>query len=179
MAVALPSLFAASAGFAEDELCKRVGAFERTPLVKLADGGFQRRWMDFSWGGSENLAQNEVQIGATLKCHGSDDVAKTLCSYALHNTPHENMTYLPMAILRCHGFVSDRATFPRRWVEELGWDTPDGLIEELQIDQLDRPDTEPSIRLTIMPFPESPRATKPSPFFEALSAKLGSDDVGD
>jgi hypothetical protein len=57
--------------------------------------------------------------------------------------------------------------------------TPDGLIEELQIDQLDRPDTEPSIRLTIMPFRESPQAMKPSPFFKALSGKLGLDDVGD
>lgn len=135
--------------------------------------------MDFSWGGPENLAKDELQIGATLKCHGSDDAAQMLCQYVLHNTPHENLSALPLGILRCQGFVSDRAAFPSRWLEELSWDAPNGLIEKIQIDQLDWYDVEPSMRLTIMPFPESPLAKKPTPFFKALSAKLNLWDQGE
>src|SRR5580693_6037748 len=101
-----------------------------------------------------------------------------LCKYVHQNTPHENMSALPLGILRCQGFVSNRAAFPRRWVEELSWDAPNGLIEQIQIDQLARHDAEPSMRLTIMPFPESPQAKKPAPFFRGLSAKSDLWDQG-
>lgn len=173
--VAVTSLFAAGSSLAADELCNQVKSFERKPLTKSPDGDLQRRWMDFSWGAPENLQENEVQIGATLKCHGSDEAAKALCQYVLHHSPHENITALPLAILRCEGFVSARAAFPSRWIEELGWDMPNGLVEQFQIDQLGRADHEPSMRLTIMPYPESPDTEKPEPFFKALSAKLGVD----
>jgi hypothetical protein len=85
-------------------------------------------------------------------------------------TLHETVSALPQGILRCEGFASERPAFPRRWVEELSWDVPGQLIEMLQIDQFDRPDTERSLRLTIMPFPESPQATKPVPFFVRCQA---------
>jgi hypothetical protein len=147
-----------------------------TPLAKLPDGGLQRRWIDFSWGPPENLAPDEIQLGATLKCHGSDDTARALCQYMLHHTSFENITSVPQRILQCEGFASGRAASPRKWVEELSWDAPGDVIEMLQIDQFDRPNTDASMRLTIMPFPESPQANKPTPFFRSLSGKLGSDD---
>jgi hypothetical protein len=164
--------------WAAESLCDQVNVFEQEPLTKLPDGGLQRRWMDFSWGAPKNLAKDEVQIGATLKCHGSDVAAEKLCKYALQNTPHENMSALPLGILRCHGFVAGKAAFPSRWVEELSWDAPNDLIENIQIDQLARQGFEPSMRLTIMPFPESPRAKKPEPFFKPLSSKLDLWDQG-
>lgn len=159
---------------AANELCHQLKSFARAPLTALADGGHQRRWIDFAWGSPENLAADEIQIGATLKCQGSDAPANSLCHYLLHHTSHETVSALPQGILRCEGFASERPAFPRRWVEELSWDVPGQLIEMLQIDQFDRPDTERSLRLTIMPFPESPQATKPVPFFRSLSGKLGS-----
>lgn len=176
VAAALTFLFLASPGLAATELCQRVKSFEQTPLTKLPDGELQRRWMDFSWGPDQPLEENEVQIGSTLRCSGSDEVAKALCQYAVHHSPHENFTALPLAILRCYGFLSGRAAFPRRWVQELSWDGPNDLIEQFEIDQLDRPDHVPAMRLTLMPYPESPQAKKPEPFFNALSAKLGLDE---
>lgn len=178
LAVALTALLAAGSSSAADGLCEQIKSFEQEPLIKLPDGGLQRRWMDFSWGAPKNLAKNEIQIGATLKCRGSDIVAEKLCRYALHNTSYENMSALPLGILRCHGIITYKATFPSRWVEELSWDAPNGLIEQIQIDQLARQDVEPAMRLTIMPFPESSQAKKPEPFFKALSSKLNLWDQG-
>ncbi|BEV01477.1 hypothetical protein [Novosphingobium olei] len=176
--IAAVCAFALSAGhcMAASELCHQLKSFARAPLTELADGGLQRRWIDFAWGGPENLAPDEIRIGATLKCQGSDAPANSLCQYLLHHTPHETVSALPQGILRCEGFASDRLAFPRRWVEELSWDVQGKLIEMLQIDQFDRPGTERSLRLTILPLAESPQATKPVPFFRSLSGKLGSDD---
>lgn len=176
ISVALTSLFTAGSSLAADGFCEQVRSFEQKPLDVLPDGELQRRWMDFHWAAPENLKKNEVQIGATLECNGSDDVAKKFCAYLIRNTPHEDMTVLPLGVLRCHGFVSSWGASTHRWVQELGWDTPNGLIERFQIDQLDRSDHEPSMRLTIMPYPESLQAKKPAPFFKALSAKLGLED---
>jgi hypothetical protein len=175
-AAASAFFLAVSPCLAANPLCDQLKTFEMEPLVKLPDGALQRRWIDFSWGSPENLARDEIQIGATLKCHGSDDIAIALCKYLLHHTPHENMSALPLGIMQCEGFASGRPAFPRRWVEELSWDTPGELVEMLQIDQFNRPNVEPSLRLTIMPLPESPRAKKPTPFFRSLSSKLGSDE---
>jgi len=177
-AIAFSFFLAAGPSLAAEVLCEHLASFERAALAKLPDGSLQRRWMDFSWGAPENLAQNEVQIGATLKCHGSDDVAKSLCAYVLHHTPHENMSALPLGILRCRGFASNQTAFPERWVEELTWDAPNGLIGQIQIDQLARRDAEPSMRLTIKSSPESSQAKMPPPFFKALSAKLNLWDQG-
>jgi hypothetical protein len=174
--VALARLFAAGPSLAAGGLCEQLKTFEQKPLTELSQGWFQRRWLDFSWGQAENLKENEVQLGFTLKCRGSDDVAKTLCQYMLHNSPHENLTALPLDILACEGFVSGWAAFTKRWVQDLSWDAPNKMIEEFQIDQLDRPDHEPSMRLTILPYPEPPEAKKPEPFFKTLSAKLGSGE---
>jgi hypothetical protein len=171
-ALALFFPLAAGPSLAADGLCEHVKSFEQKALLKLPDGGLQRRWMDFSWGGPEKLLQDEVQIGATLKCHGSDDVAETLCEYVLHNTPHENITALPLGILRCDGFASNQAAQPRHWVEDLSWDLPSDLIEQIQIDQLGGSYAEPAMRLSILPFPESSDAKKPPPFFKALSTKV-------
>lgn len=176
LGVALTSLFAAGSSLAASELCEHVKSFEQKPLSKLPDGELQRRWMDFSWGPPENPQEGEIQIGATLKCDGSDDVAKALCQYAVHHSPHENISALPLDILHCYGFVSKWAAFTHRWVQELSWDAPSDLIERFEIDQLDRPDHVPAMRLTIMPYPESPQAKKPAPFFKALSTKLGLDE---
>jgi len=162
--------------FAADELCKQVKSFEQTPLTKLPDGELQRRWMDFSWGPDDELKPNEVRIGVTLRCSGSDDAAKALCQYAVHNSPHETITALPRGILRCFGFISNKAAYPRRWVEDLRWDAPNDLIERFEIDQYDRPDHVPAMRLTLMPYPESPQGKKPEPFFKGLSAKLDPSD---
>ena len=178
IAVALISLCAANCSFAATELCQQLKLFEQTPLTKLPDDELQRRWMDFTWGPPENLAENEVQLGATLKCNGSDDAAKALCEYAVHHSPHENITALPLAILRCYGFVGGRATFPDHWVQDLSWDAPKDLVERFEIDQLDRPDHIPAMRLTLMPYPESSLAKKPEPFFKSLSDKLGIQDYG-
>lgn len=167
---------AASPCLAADELCDQLKSFEHTPLAKLADGGLQRRWIDFTWSPPENLAPNEIQIGATLRCHGSDDTAKALCQYMLHHMSFEQVPALPLRVLRCEGYVSDRPASPRRWVEELSWDAPGDLVEMFQIDQFDRPDANASMRLAIFPFPESPLAKKPVPFFHSLTSKLGSED---
>ena len=180
VALALASLFAAGPVLAADDLCKQVNAFERKPPDKLPDGSLQRRWMDFSWAAPEEPATlQDVQIGATLKCHGSDDVARALCRFTLKNSPHENSTSLPLSILRCHTLAPDRPMFPKRWVEEVSWDVPSGLVGRLQVDQLARHGVEPSMRLTVMPFPESPQARKPAPFFKSLSDKLDLWDGGD
>jgi hypothetical protein len=175
-AAACALFFAASPCLAANGLCDQLKSFGLTPLAKLPDGGLQRRWIDFSWSAPENLAPDEIQIGATLRCHGSDDTGKALCQYLLHHTPHEFITYLPQGILQCEGFASARPASPSKWVEELSWDAPGDVIEMLQIDQFDRPNTDATLRLTIMPYPESPQAIKPAPFFRALSGKLGSDD---
>jgi hypothetical protein len=179
ISVTLAGVIAASSSLAADEFCEQVKSFEQKPLTELSEGWFQRRWIDFSWGASDNLKENEVQIGATLKCRGSDDVAKILCRYLLRHTSHEFITTLPLDILACEGFVSGWAAFTHRWVQELSWDAPNGMIEQFQIDQLDRPDHEPSMRLTILPYPEPPEAKKPEPFFKTLSAKLGVEDQGE
>jgi hypothetical protein len=161
---------------AADELCTKLSAFEQAPLAELPSGGLQRRWIDFSWEPPGDLPPDEIQLGATLRCVGSDSVATQLCDYALHNSSFEFMALLPLRILACQGFASASRPLPHRWVEELSWDTPNGLIEELQIDQLFRPDATPSMRLTILPFPENVEAKKPPPFFAVLAAKPGSDD---
>lgn len=176
MAVALTSLFAASSSLAADEFCEQVKSFDRKPLATLPDGELQRRWIDFSWGTATDLKENEVQLGFTLKCVGSDEAAKTLCQYLIHHTPHENLSAVPIGILRCEGFAAGRAAFPGRWVEELSWDGPNDLVEIFQIDQLDREGHEPTMRLTMMAYPESPQAKKPAPFFKALWDKLGLED---
>lgn len=176
IAVALTSLFAAGACLAADEFCDQVKSFEQKPLGKLSDGELQRRWIDFSWGAAESLEENELQIGFTLKCRGSDEPAKALCQYMLHHSSHENTASLPLHILRCHGFVSDWVANTHRWVQDLSWDVPKDLIERFQIDQFDREGHERSMRLTIVPYPESPQAKKPAPFFKELSAKLGLDE---
>jgi hypothetical protein len=95
----------------------------------------------------------------------------------LHHTSFEQTPSLPQRILKCEGFATDRPASPRQWVEELSWDAPGELVEMLQIDQFDRPDTDATMRLTIMPFPETPQVKKPPPFFRSLSGKLGADET--
>lgn len=138
--------------------------------------------MDFIWerpaapkSDEAHTGSVEIQIGYSLRCIGSDDIAKKFCAYAAHHTSYEFPYVLPLRILQCHGFVSPSNIHRKKWAEELSWDSPEDLIEQLQIDLLERNNTDPSIRLTIMPFPESPSAKKPPPFFKALSAKLGID----
>ena len=176
LCAALVSVAYAGPSLAADELCTELKAFEQAPLAELPGGGLQRRWIDFRWEPPGELPPDEIQLGATLRCVGSDSVATQLCDYALHNSSFEFIALLPLRILACHGFASGSRPMPRRWVEELSWDTPKGLIEELQIDQLDRPDAVASMRLTMLPFPESVEARKPPPFFAALADRLGFND---
>jgi hypothetical protein len=180
ISIAFVSLVISKPSAAANEFCEKLQTYERTPLIKLPDGGLQRRWMEVTWVAPEpepptsDPTQGVVQIGATLRCESSDDVAKAFCKYAIHQTSHEFPEVLPVQILSCHGLAS--IAHPRRWLEDLDWSTPNDLIERLQIDQLYRSGAEPSMRLTITPYPESPAAKKPPPFFKALSVKLGFDD---
>ena len=163
----------AGPSWASDAFCQHIQEFEESRLTKSPDGGLQRRWIDFIWMAPAPSKTGDVQIGFGLKCIGSDDVAKSLCAYAVHHTSYEFPSDLPLHILGCHGFVLPPKVRQRRWIQEFDWDAPHDDIEQLQIDQLERDDADPRIRLTILPYPESPDAKKPPPFFGALSAKLG------
>ena len=172
IASSLACLVSASPGLAADEFCERLTSFEQMPLTQLPGGDLQRRWIDFRWEEQKRLPENEISLGYNLRCEGSDETSKVLCRYFLTHTSIERAASLPLSILHCHGFVFGQGVSRERWIEDLTWTAANGGVEQLQIDQFQRRGHQPSMRLTIMPYPESPQAKKPEPFFKALSAKL-------
>jgi hypothetical protein len=94
------SLAATSSAFADEEMCRRLRAFEQAPFERGADGKAQLRFVEVHWVG----CWMDYDHGFGSNCqHSPDQAARELCAWLPDHTPLEFQTILPRGILKCHG----------------------------------------------------------------------------
>lgn len=128
-------------------LCKAIKAFERAPLSVGKDGQALPRSVELYW----RAAWSFENFGYTC-LHGGAAAGKALCG-ALAPPPQEFRKRLPLAILRCYGYV-----FPKLveyhwgpWQSEIGLGSRYGSGLRLDIFMIQEKGTRDALRLTKFP----------------------------